>query len=76
MANLASQPDFSVKALYTAANKASRQAAVADHQQYWSSQLAMAQVQHNMRKSNPHSAHIWLNQLGFELAELIEAIVT
>jgi len=76
VANLASQPDFSVKALYTAANKASRQAAVADHQQYWSSQLAMAQVQHNMRKGNPHSAHKRLNQLGFELAELIEAIVT
>ncbi|DBB05096.1 TPA: hypothetical protein ACH3X3_010357 [Trebouxia sp. C0006] len=38
------------KALYTAANRASRQAA--DYQQHWSSQLA--QVQNSMRKGDRH----------------------
>ena len=38
------------KALYKAANRASRRAAVADYQQHWSSQLA--QVQNSLRKGD------------------------
>ena len=56
------------KALYKAANRASRQAAVADYQQHWSSQLA--QVQNSMRKGDLHSAYRCLNQLSKPKAQL------
>ena len=54
------------KALYKAANRASRQAA--DYQQHWSSQLA--QVQNSMRKGDLHSAYRCLNQLSKPKAQL------
>jgi len=56
------------KALYKATNRASRQAAVAEYQQHWSSHLA--QVQNSTRKGDLHSASRSLSQLSKPKAQL------